>query len=579
MNSKFEAHKTPNMRMPIVCGCILLQAFAGFTQTAHRYDVVIHEIMPKAIPVAGLPPYEFIELRNVSQQPVQLKNWRLAVNKREVVLPEYLLPADSLLLLCPSIAVDSYHLANVRGLERFPAIADDTALIVLYNPSRSVIHAVSYHQGWYGPVKPKGGISLEMINTALPCSGKMNWRASTAVAGGTPGKANAVAATTVDDTRPDLLFAAITDSLQLLLQYSKTLDSAVVADPAHYQLSGGIKITGCEVLPPLFTSVTLRLSAPIQAEQNYLLNTTGVTGCYQEESNIHTSVTIGTPQLPLAQDVVINEVLFYPPPGVPEFIEIYNRSQKAVALKQLYFGVRKDGKPASLKPLSTAGRLLMPGQWLAITTDAALLCRHYLCKAPENIQEVSSLPTMPMAAGDILLLRADSTIIDELPYQDSQHFPLASSLQGISLERLQYDVPASQGNNWHSAAATAGYATPGALNSQRRVEAADSLNIVIDPSAFTPDNDGIDDMVKISWQLPGPGYLGNITIFDIRGRPVRLLARNLLLGNNGYLQWNGIGENAVVLPSGIYIFFIEIFNLKGEVKHWKRTVVMARKLT
>lgn len=579
MNAKFGRYKKPYMKLPIVCSCLLLQTLTGFTQTARIYDVVIHEIMPKPSPVAGLPPYEYIELKNVSREPVQLKDWRLAVNKREVALPAYLLPADSFLVLCTPAAVSSYNIPNISGIARFPALADDSALIVLYDPFKKVIHAVDYNQGWYGISRPKGGISLEMINAALPCSGKLNWRASTAPAGGTPGKINAVAAATTDDTRPDLLFATIADSMHIWLQFSKTLDSLLAADPAHYQFSGDQKIISSTVLPPLFTSVALQLSAPITPQQEYILSTSGLAGCSGEVSNINTSVTIGVPQLPEKQDIVINEILFYPPPGVPEFIELYNASHKAIELQQLRLCARKaDGKFDTFKKITTAGRLLMPGQLLALTTDATLLCRHYACKTPENIQEVSSLPSMPMAGGRIDLVLADSTIIDELPYTDGQHFPLASELHGISLERLRYDLPSDNGDNWHSAAASAGYATPGAANSQRWAAAADSLNIVLAPAAFTPDNDGIDDQVQISWQLPAPGFVGNITIFDLRGRPVRYLARNFLLGNSGYLQWDGIGENAVVLPSGVYIFFIEIFNLKGYVKHWKRTVVMARKL-
>lgn len=567
------------MKLPIVCLCLLLQAFSGFTQTAGIYDVIIHEIMPKPSPVAGLPPYEYIELRNVSRQPVQLKDWRIAVNKREVALPAYLLPADSLLVLCTPAALNSYNLTNTRGIDRFPALADDSALIVLYDPFKKVIHAIDYNQGWYGAQRPKGGVSLEMINSGLPCSGKLNWRASTAVAGGTPGKLNAVAATTIDNTRPDLLFATIPDSMHILLQFSKTLDSLSAADPAHYLLSGSAKVLGCTVLPPLFNSVQLQLSAPILAQQEYILGINGLEDCNGQVSGINTSVALGIPQRPEKCDVVINEILFYPPAGVPEFIELYNRSHKSIELSQLRVCARKaDGRFEPLKKITAGGRLLMPGGLVAITTDASLLCRHYMCRAPENIQEVASLPLMPMEAGRISLVLADSTIIDELPYTDGQHFRLATELQGISLERLGYDLPSADGDSWHSAAATAGYATPGAANSQHRPAAADSLSIVLSPAAFTPDNDGIDDEMQVSWKLPAPGFVANIIIYDLRGKPVRYLARNMLLGNSGYLPWNGIGENAVVLPSGIYIFFIEIFNLRGQVKRWKRTVVMARKL-
>ncbi|PSL49536.1 lamin tail-like protein [Chitinophaga niastensis] len=568
------------MRVPIVCTCLLLQVLAGYSQVPAIYDVIIQEIMPKPSPVAGLPPYEYIELRNVSAAPVQLQNWHLVVNKRDVLLPTCLLQPDSLLLLCPIAAVSSYNIPNIRGLDRFPALPDDSGLVVLYDQNKKVMHAIAYNQSWYGNSRlSKGGYSLEMINAAFPCSGKINWCASPAPASGTPGKPNAAAAATTDDTRPDLLYAVVTDSMHVLLQFSKTLDSTLAADPARYQVNGGINVAAVVVVPPLFNLVQLQLSAAIQSQQVYTLDTRGLADCKGLESGIKTAVTLGLPQQPAVFDVVLNELLFYPPAGVPEFIELYNRSNKVIDLQQLRICARKqDGSLGTVKNIAPAGRLLMPGKLVALTTDAALLCSHYTCKARENIQEVNSLPSMPMAEGQLVLLRSDSTVIDELHYTDGQHFPLASALQGISLERLNTELPTSNGDNWHSAAATAGYATPGWPNSQQWPQEGEQTTITVMPAVFSPDGDGIADLAQLTWQLPAPGCVANVTIFDAQGKPVRFLARNILLGNTGYLRWDGSGENAVVLPSGIYIFFIEIFNLKGHVKRWKRTVVMARKL-
>ena len=568
------------MRLPVVCSCLLLRALAGFTQSPAIYDVVIHEIMPKPSPAKGLPPHEYIELRNISPAPVRLKDWRLAVNKREVVLPDYLLQPDSLLLLCAPAGADSYHIPNIRGIEHFPALADDSALVVLYNPLRKVMHAVAYNHRWYRDSRlSKGGVSLEMINAAFPCNGKINWCGSTSPAGGTPGAVNAAAAATTEDTRPDLLYAAIIDSLHVLLQFSKTLDSTLAANPSHYQVSGGLQVTGSIVTPPLFDNVRLQLSTAMQPQQVYTLTATDLADCNHETSGVKTAVTVGLPQQPERNDIVINELLFYPPAGVPEFIELYNGSSRPVALASLRICRRKaNGSLDIFKKITNTGRLLMPGQLLALTTDAAQLCNYYACRAPENIQEVGSLPSMPMSDGSLVLLLADSTVIDELNYTESMQFPLASDLHGISLERLQYNRPSGDGRNWHSAAATAGYATPGWPNSQQWPDTEETMNMVLSPEVFSPGHDGMDDQVRLSWQLPAPGYMANITIFDVRGQPVRFLARNILLGNTGFLQWDGFGENAVVLPAGIYIFFIEIFDLQGHVKRWKRTVVVARKL-
>ena len=567
------------MRFPVVCSCLLLRALAGFTQSPAIYEVVIHEIMPKPAPVKGLPPYEYIELRNISHAAVQLKDWRLAVNKREVVLPDFLLQPDSLLLLCAPAAEGSYHLSNTRGIAHFPALADAGALIVLYNPHHEVMHAVAYDPRWYrDPGLSKGGVSLEMIDPAFPCSGKINWQASSSPAGGTPGTANAAAAVATDNSRPDLLYAAITDSLHVLLQFSKTLDSSLAAAPSHYRLSGGLQPMRCTVIPPLFDKVELQLSAAIQPQQVYTLTATGLADCNNAASGVKNTLTLGLPQRPGKHDVVINELLFYPPAGIPEFIELYNGSSRPVALDSLRLCRKKaDGSLDVFKQIANDGRLLMPGGLVALTTDATQLCGYYACRAPENIQEVGSLPSMPMAGGSLLLLLADSTVIDELNYTDNMQFPLASDLHGISLERLDYHRPSDDGRNWHSAAATAGYATPGWPNSQQWPDTAEAMKIVLEPDVFSPGHTGMDNAAKLSWQLPAPGYVANVTIFDVQGKPVRFLARNTLLGNTGSLAWDGFGENAVVLPAGIYIFFIEIFNLQGRVKRWKRTVVMARK--
>ncbi|MCW3462631.1 lamin tail domain-containing protein [Chitinophaga nivalis] len=570
------------MRIPIVCTCLLLiQVYTICAQTPLRYSAVIHEIMCKPSPVAGLPPFEYVELRNISDTAIQLKDWWLAVNKRETRLPAYWLQPDSMLVLCSPAAVNSFSIANIAGVDRMPALADDSGLVVLYNRHKQVVHAVAYDDSWYGNTRlAKGGYSLEMGNAALPCSGKINWQASSASAGGTPGKYNATAAPVQDESRPDLLYAGITDSLHITLQFSKTLDSALAGNVGRYQLTGDIRILSATVLPPLFNAVSLQLSQPLQQQLLYTVTVNGIADCAGAVSGWMTTATLGRPQAPVAADVIINELLFYPLPGRPEFIELYNRSTKVIALDSLRICARKAaGRLEPLKRISAGARLLMPGQWLAITTDATLLCRYYHCRARGQVEEVGSLPVMPMAAGQVVLLTADSLILDEVHYTDKQHFQLGNSWQGASLERIDAEAPSLAAGNWHTAAATAGYATPGAINSQQRADEAIAATTVLTPEVFSPDADGIADQTVLSFRLPGPGWVGNVTVYDAKGVPVRFLARNILLGNTAFLPWDGTGENAVVLPSGIYIFFIEIFNRQGEVRRWKHTVVVARKLS
>lgn len=556
--------------MPIVCIALLWQvALAGDTAVTTIYDVVIHEMMIKPSPSTDLPPFEYIELRNRSSRAIQLQRWTLAVNKREITLPPFLLQPDSLLVLCAPAA--GFTMPNVLPVDRFPPLPDDTGLVVLYNDRREVMHAVAYTPAWYGlPTAARAGRSLEMIDPSLPCSGKINWAASSSPAGGTPGTYNAVARPVTDDTRPDLHFIEMPDSLHLLLHFSKTLDSGKAASLAGYQVNTS-PVAAVAVLPPLFNIVALQLASAVDSGTVVLH---GIADCGGNESGIKNSLPFARPQPPVPGDLVINELLFDPPAGIPEFIELYNRSTHAISLRNILLCARKaDGEWGPIKRTAPDGRLLMPGQWLAVTTAADRLCGYYRCASPENIQETASLPSMPVEAGSLLLL-ADSVVLDEVRYQSAFHFPLTGQPKGVALERSD----SGHTVNWISAAASAGYATPGYANSHQWHEPADNARITLEPAVFCPDDAAPGNRALLQWLLPDAGWVGNVTVINAEGLPIRYLARNMTMGNKGNLNWDGFGENKLLLPPGIYIFLIEIFDLKGRVKRWKQPLVMARKL-
>ncbi|RYY00400.1 MAG: hypothetical protein EOO53_22045 [Gammaproteobacteria bacterium] len=86
-------------------------------------------------------------------------------------------------------------------------------------------------------------------------------------------------------------------------------------------------------------------------------------------------------------------------------------------------------------------------------------------------------------------------------------------------------------------------------------------------------------MATISYQVEEAGYVANVIIFDASGRTVRHLVKNDLLSRKGQWNWDGLGEKQAKLPVGTYIIFTEIFNLQGEKKSFKQTIVLARQLS
>ena len=197
---------------------------------------------------------------------------------------------------------------------------------------------------------------------------------------------------------------------------------------------------------------------------------------------------------------------------------------------------------------------------------------------PGAILTLNSLPSFPDAEGFVLLLNQQGNVVDEVNYSDDWHFKLIDNAEGVSLERIDPGSPSQNPGNWHSAASTAGYGTPGYKNSQFKNQQSIAATIEVLPKVFSPDNDGFDDIATIQYKITEPGYVANITIFDAAGRPIRNLVRNGTLSTNGYWNWDGLDDKGRKLPVGAYILFTEIFNLQGKKERFKNVVVLARNL-
>ncbi|RPE13381.1 hypothetical protein EGT74_07610 [Chitinophaga lutea] len=541
---------------------------AGQRPSPHRFRVLIHEIFADPSPSAGLPEFEFIELRNVSGVPINLKGWLLKDSSQTMKLPEYWLQADSLVV----ISARPVFSPGIAG-SGFPSLGNDGETIALYDPGGALVHAVAYHKSWYGAaLKSAGGWSLEMKDPRWPCTGAENWTASTAPAGGTPGTANSVAGNIEPPPLPDILRISVPDSAQVVLHFSAGTDSASAASPSAYSLPGIASVT---VPPPLFNTTVLYLSQPLEKGRLYSLQATGLRDCAGRDAGPGLPVAFALPLRADSGDIVLNEVLFDPPPDTPDFLEIHNPGNTARELYPLHLATRgADGQLKQAVPLTAGPRMLLPGGYLAFTEDAAALCRAYACKG--EVLQLPALPPMPDDEGRLVLLYPDGTVVDAFDYRRSFHLNTLSSARGVSLERLNPYGPSQHAQNWHSAAATAGYATPGYANSQLQDGGTAAGVFAVQPARFSPDNDGHEDVAAISWQLPGPGFTGSITVFDALGREVRLLAGNLLLGSSGKVFWDGLNALKMPAPAGIYIIFIRIFNGAGVVKTWKSALVLIR---
>jgi hypothetical protein len=560
----------------------LVWGLCAQAQTAAPYQVLIDEIMADPAPPAGLPNAEFIELRNVCTQAFNLNGWRIGdAGGFAVITANFILQPDSCVVICANSAAASFGMFGaVIGVSNFPSLGNDNDELYLRSKEGRSIHAVAYNAGWYqNAVKNQGGWSLEMIDTRNPCSGFSNWTASNDTKGGSPGRKNSVDATNTDQQPPVLQTAFAVDSINIILRFDEPLDSALAAVPGNYSINDGLVVQVASALAPLFDKVQLRAATALAKSKVYTITVTHVTDCSGNAIGTYNLVKLGRAAVADAFDLVINEILFNPKPDGADYVELYNRSNAIIDLKDTYIASRSATAVVSTpKQISAFNRPLFPGEYLLLTDDELAVKRQYLAKAPAAFAIISSLPSMPDDKGDILILNAQGKILDELNYDAHWHFKLIDNSEGVALERIDYNKPTQEAGNWHSAATSAGYGTPGYLNSQFRTDASVQGNISIAPSIFSPDNDGFDDFLTISYQFPDPGYVCNSTAFDASGRPVRYITRNALCGLQGYFRWDGLDEKNARLPVGVYVIVTEVFNLQGKTKRFKQAVALARRL-
>ena len=101
--------------------------------------------------------------------------------------------------------------------------------------------------------------------------------------------------------------------------------------------------------------------------------------------------------------------------------------------------------------------------------------------------------------------------------------------------------------------------------------------IQLSPDIFSPDNVGYQDVLTINYSFEEAGYFCSIAIYDANGRLIRQLIPKTLCGVSGSFSWDGVTDEHETAPKGIYIIYLEIMDIKGNVKHIKKTTVLALK--
>lgn len=572
-------------------------------------DIIITEIMAKPATNKPLPNVKYVELYNRSSTNVNLKNWTIKLNnnnEQKITTTDFILQANHYVVLCRK---DSIYLfptdLNISFVEMsgsFPSPNVSGGTLTLKDNLGNIVNTVTYSDSWYNDEfkKSDGGWSLEMIDFNSPCVGTGNWTASKDPNGGTPGKINSVNGNNPDITAPFPTIVDVIDAKTIDVYFNEALkkttieniNSFSVVNQLNKQELGGKPISAVAAEPD-YSKVRLTFSQQMKVNEIYdLIIIDSISDCCGNIVTINSKILFGLADSVCFNDLIINELLFNPYTGSQDFIELYNRSDKLLDLKYLTITSRNSttGELTYKKSITETSHFIFPQNYengrfsyCVLSTKIDNLSNNYTIEEPENLFVVSSssFPSMPNSNATIVLMHSANVdpkiIIDEVCYDEKQHSKLLSSKKGVSLERICPNRKSNDITNWHSASQNAGFATPGYQNSQYSCDLIINHEIQVSPETFSPDNDGYQDIINISYKLKEPGYTASMSIYNSSGSFIKEIVNHELLGTEGNYTWDGFNERGELCPIGIYILYVEMFNINGNKIKEKKAFVLSQK--
>lgn len=543
---------------------------------ANPKDIIITEIFADPSPQIELPDAEYIELFNRSTLAFDLSGWTITDGSSAADLSTTLLPGQYLIITSSAAADDFASFGNVLGVSGFPSLNNTADAIVLKNSVGHTIDSVRYTDNWYrDDVKREGGWSLELIDLNNPCGEEDNWIASEDAHGGTPGKQNSINADKPDITGPVLIEAIPLSETTITLVFNEKLANEL-PEITTISIQPAVRIQSVYFSSVTLKELTLRLDEPLQPRVLYTVTLQDVPDCngnnIAESSN---RAEFALPEKADSLDIVINEILFNPRPTGVDFVEVVNVSDKFINLKNWSIAnVDDNGTIVNAKPVTTNDLLLKPGTYRVFTENSNVLKGEYLQGHEENFMNVASMPGFNDDQGSVVLVADQGNVIDQFFYSSDMHAPLISNDEGVSLERIAVHTATNDPQNWRSASASSGFATPGFVNSSARPESFPEESVRVDPEIFVPVS-GQPDFTQIHYSFDRGGFVANIKIYDAQGRHVRDLANNTLLGTEGFFRWDGDRDDGSKARVGYYMVWFEVFDDSGTVRTFRKRLSVA----
>ncbi len=542
--------------------------------------IVINELMY----APGTSEPEWLELYNSDSLAADLTGWSISDASGRIMLDTGIIKPGEYIL----ITSDGETLRSVRMIDPeisilpadLPTFNNGEDEVVLRNSSKQVVDSLHYFSSWGG----RGGVSLERRYFDDPTNDSAFWSSSIDESGGTPGRANSILPYVHNLRIDSVRFSPVTSEITVQLVNNGIEGMGQGEIILFYDANQNRKGDAKEELfrtgtPGLLPNEVAVLNIPWQR----MLVDEGEDGLIllslredeHEEDNIaHLFIR----REPLDSGLVFSEIMFDPIAlnGVAgaEYVEVYNMMDRPIPLG----GWRIVEGSGTEREIPDGSPLLLPGFYGLIASDSAIYLRYPYLQDSSNVVILGEDLGLNNSSDELILLNPKGQTIDRVGYTNEWHWDELVDTRGVSLERIALDGRSNDRRNWSSSVGQDG-GTPGARNSRSLPVTTGSAELAVQPRTISPDGDGFEDFVRVTYRLPANTSRTVVEIFDRHGRRVARPINNQPSAAEGGFLWDGRDEDGNILPIGIYVLRIESYDREGAgLRSAQTTIVVARRL-
>lgn len=302
-----------------------------------------------------------------------------------------------------------------------------------------------------------------------------------------------------------------------------------------------------------------------------ILSVAGILGCFFVEGK----------DIPRKGELRINEILYEAIPSDAEYLELYNCTSRRFDLREIRIAKRSEaGELTSVKQITDREIFLEPDGLVWICSNKEAILAVYSYNDPDNCLVISTKLGYADGGGRVVLLNSRNETIDELAYGKYLHNSWIKNTRGVALERLQEEGGDPGRKIWTSAAGSeeTGYGSPGMPNRAGLKDAGPEGRVELNrvPEVFTPDGDGLEDVVKISVRDLGKEFMLQVSIYNSRGNLVREITDGTPAYSGIELEWDGTNGRGQLMPAGIYVIYARYTRSDGYTRTFREVCVLSR---